>query len=146
MICAPQPRRAGGLPSPVHGPGSGQRTQPSSSCSPVLRVTWPRWVYKRPSPLPSPRGRGSWRDVHVDGLPLGEELSRRLALLARAGGRLLHAAEGDVELEAGRLLIHLDDAGADVGGEAEGFAEVAGEDGGGETEGGVVGELNGFFI
>src|SRR5687767_11673370 len=110
MTCAPQL-------------GSGQRTHPSVISSPEESVTCPRWMYTRLLR----------RDVHVDRLPLREELARRFALLARAGGALLHAPEWDVELEPGTLLVDFDHAAADVPGEAECFAEVTREEGGGQA-------------
>jgi hypothetical protein len=51
--------------------------------------------------------------------------SRDLPLLARAARALLDAAEGSLELEPGRLLIHLHHSRTDLAREPESLAEVA---------------------
>src|SRR4029079_7201736 len=100
---------------------------------------------RRAAPLPTtPRGCGSCRRLRVEiqRLPLSEEVSCDLALLAGPARAVAHPAEGDVELEARALLVDLDDAGAHVSRECERPPEVALNHRGREAVGSVVRELD----
>src|ERR671910_844409 len=71
--------------------------------------------------------------VDVDGLPLREDIERRLAGLAVAVARVLRAAEGEVDLRAGRARIDVRDPGLQIAHRAEGLVHVAREDRGREA-------------
>src|SRR3954453_10911781 len=73
------------------------------------------------------------RVVHVDRLPLGEDVERGLPRLAVAVARLLGAAEGQVHLGARRAGVDVRDAGLEVAHRPEGLVDVAREDRGGEA-------------
>src|SRR5829696_3781935 len=77
--------------------------------------------------------------VDVDGLPLREDVERRLARLAVAVTRVLRAAEGEVDLRAGRARIDVRDPGLEVAHRAERLVHVAREDRGREPVADPVG-------
>src|SRR5690349_23185731 len=84
--------------------------------------------------------------VQIHRLPLREELLGGLALLAGAAGAVFHAAEGDLELEAGALLVDLDDARPNVLGEAQRLREVVGEEARRQAERRVVREPDRLLV
>src|SRR3954447_6593831 len=66
--------------------------------------------------------------VDVDRLPFGEDIERGLAGFAVAVARLLHAAEREVHLGAGRAGVDVGDAGLQVAHRLERLVDVARED------------------
>lgn len=76
--------------------------------------------------------------VDIDCLPLGEELLRRLPLLARPARTLLLAAERNVELEARTLLVDFHDARMDLTSERKCMSEITRKDARRQSEWSVI--------
>src|SRR4051812_32661923 len=66
--------------------------------------------------------------VDVDRLPLGEDVERGLPRFAVAVARLLHSAEREVNLCAGRSGVDVGDAGLQVAHRLERLVDIARED------------------
>src|SRR5438270_9755939 len=83
--------------------------------------------------------------VHVNALPLGEDVQDLRAGLAVAVARGLRAAEGQVDFRADGRGVDVEDAGVHLVHRVEGAVHVLRVDGGGESVAHAVADLDGLF-
>src|ERR1051326_1838561 len=83
--------------------------------------------------------------IELDGLDLGVELSRRRTLLAAAGARSLHSAEGRVRVDAGGVAVDAHHPDLDLLDVAERAPYVAREQRRAETIHRIVGQRDGMI-